>query len=149
MTRSMAELRFQRLHERAVLPSKATAGDAGFDISSVEAVTLAPGQRLLVKTGIAVEIPEGHGGLVLPRSGLALRHGISLVNSPGLIDSGYRGEIGVILHNTDHKEPFDVSPGDRIAQLMVVPFATVSAVWAEQLESSERGGGGFGSSGRA
>ena len=86
---------------------------------------------------------------MLPRSGLALRHGISLVNSPGLIDSGYRGEIGVILHNTDHKEPFDVSPGDRIAQLMVVPFATVSAVWAEQLESSERGGGGFGSSGRA
>jgi len=138
---------FLRLHENAVLPSKASAEDAGFDLTSVESVVLEPGSRALVKTGLAVQIPMGHGGLVLPRSGLALRHGIGLVNSPGLIDAGYRGEIGVILHNTDTRESFAVKPGDRIAQLMVVPFAALEPVWVSELDASQRGEGGFGSSG--
>lgn len=143
----MSPLRFSKLHEDAVLPNRASEGDAGLDLTSVEKLTLEPGSRALVKTGLAVQIPSGHGGLVLPRSGLALRHGISVVNSPGLIDAGYRGEIGVILHNTDPLEAFEVNPGDRIAQLMVVPFALGEPEWADELESSDRGEGGFGSSG--
>jgi len=143
----MKALQFRKLHEDAVLPSRSSEDDAGFDLASVEEVTLEPGSRALVQTGLAVQIPEGHGGLVLPRSGLALRHGISLVNSPGLIDAGYRGEIGVILHNTDLTDSFDVNVGDRIAQLMVVPFASVLPVWVDALDDSQRGEGGFGSSG--
>jgi len=143
----MKALQFRKLHDDAVLPSRSSQDDAGFDLASVEEVTLEPGSRALVQTGLAVQIPEGHGGLVLPRSGLALRHGISLVNSPGLIDAGYRGEIGVILHNTDLTDSFDVNVGDRIAQLMVVPFASVLPVWVDALDDSQRGEGGFGSSG--
>jgi dUTP diphosphatase len=112
-------------------------------------VTLGPGERAAVGTGVAVEIPDGHAGLVLPRSGLAARHGIALVNAPGLIDSGYRGEIRVLLLNTDREDPFGIEPGDRIAQLLVVPFAGVEPVEApSELTASVRGEGGFGSSGR-
>lgn len=147
LTSGMDQLRFKKLDEAAKLPTQASEGDAGFDLSSIEDVVLHPGDRALVKTGLAVEIPEGFGGLVLPRSGLALRHGITLVNSPGLIDSGYRGEVGVILHNTDAASSFAVEAGDRIAQLMVVPFAQLSPAWADTLSQSERESGGFGSSG--
>ncbi len=108
---------------------------------------LAPGERSSVGTGIAVEIPAGHAGLVLPRSGLAARHGVALVNSPGLIDSGYRGEVRVLLLNTDRTETFEIAPGDRIAQLLLTPFAAATAVEAVELSASERGNGGFGSSG--
>lgn len=143
----MTPLRFKKLHPEAKLPTQATEGDAGFDLSSVEALELQPGARALVATGLSVEIPPGHGGLVLPRSGLAVRHGISLVNSPGLIDAGYRGEIGVILHNTDPSSAFVVEIGDRIAQLMVVAFMQAAPEWVESLEASKRNVGGFGSSG--
>jgi dUTP pyrophosphatase len=145
----MTDIRFQRLSPDAVLPGRANTGDAGLDLATVEHVSLAPGERRLVRTGLAVEIPAGHGGLVLPRSGLALKHGVTGVNSPGLIDSGYRGEIGVILLNTDQAESVDFEVGDRIAQLLVVPFNELSPTWAENLEDSDRGNGGFGSSGRS
>ena len=142
------ELRFRILDDAATLPSRAHAGDAGLDLHAAQAAHIGPGERWQVSTGLAVEIPEGHAGLVLPRSGLALRYGISLVNAPGLIDSGYRGEIGVLLLNNDPAEIFRVEPGDRIAQLVVVPIAGLEPVTAEQLAASERGEGGFGSSGR-
>ena len=142
------ELRFQRLSEEAVIPSRAHPGDAGLDLYSVESAHIGPGERWGVGTGVAVEIPEGHAGLVLPRSGLAREHGIALVNSPGLIDSGYRGEIRVLLLNTDPAETFRVGPGERIAQLLLVPIALAGAVEAEALTESARGEGGFGSSGR-
>ena len=142
------ELRFQRLSEDAVLPSRAHPGDAGLDLYSVESAHIGPGERWGVGTGVAVEIPEGHAGLVLPRSGLAREHGVALVNSPGLIDSGYRGEIRVLLLNTDPAETFRVGPGERIAQLLLVPIAVAGAVEAAALTESARGEGGFGSSGR-
>lgn len=142
------ELRVRRLRPEARLPSRATAGDAGLDLYAAEAATLAPGERVSVGTGIAIEIPAGHGGLVLPRSGWAAKHGIALVNAPGLIDAGYRGEVRVLLLNTDREESFDVAVGDRMAQLLVVPFAALEPVEAESLEDSERGEGGFGSTGR-
>ena len=142
------ELRYQRLAEGATPPSRAHEGDAGLDLYAIEAAHLGPGERWSVGTGIAVEIPEGHAGLVLPRSGLAREHGISLVNSPGLIDSGYRGEIRVLLINTDPAETFKVEPGDRIAQLVVTPVEGAEPVEAESLADSARGEGGFGSSGR-
>lgn len=142
------ELACRRLTNGATLPSRAHEGDAGLDLYASEAATLAPGARESVGTGIAVEIPEGHAGMVLPRSGLAARHGITLVNAPGLIDSGYRGELRVLLLNTDRNEPFEVAPGDRIAQLLITPCAEVSPVEAVELSVSERGNGGFGSSGR-
>jgi dUTP pyrophosphatase len=142
------ELRFRILDDAATLPSRAHAGDAGLDLHSAQAAHIGPGERWQISTGLAVEIPDGHAGLVLPRSGLALRYGISLVNAPGLIDSGYRGEIGVLLLNNDPAEIFRVEPGDRIAQLVVVPVTGLSPVAAEELASSERGEGGFGSSGR-
>lgn len=142
------ELRVRRLSEEATLPTRAHPGDAGLDLRAAEAVTLGPGERAGVATGIAIELPEGYAGLVLPRSGLARRHGIALVNAPGLIDSGYRGELEVLLLNTDNREPFSVSPGDRIAQLLVTPYAEATPVEAEALEASARGDGGFGSSGR-
>jgi dUTP pyrophosphatase len=142
------ELRFARLKEDAVVPTRAHDGDAGLDLYAAEAAHLGPGERWSVPTGIAVEIPEGHAGLVLPRSGLAREHGIALVNSPGLVDPGYRGELRVLLLNTDPAEVYRVAPGDRIAQLVVVPLAAVEPVETEALAESARGDGGFGSSGR-
>jgi dUTP pyrophosphatase len=142
------KLRFARLADDALLPTRAHQGDAGLDLYAVESAHLGPGERWSVRTGVAVEIPEGHAGLVLPRSGLARKHGISLVNSPGLIDSGYRGEITVLLLNTDPAEVYRVEPGDRIAQLLVVSYAAVEPVEAEALAETARGDGGFGSSGR-
>jgi dUTP pyrophosphatase len=142
------ELRFQLLAEEARLPSRAHDGDAGLDLYASEAATIEPGARASVGTGVAVEIPPGHAGLVLPRSGLAARHGIALVNAPGLIDAGYRGEIRVLLLNTDRAERFDIGPGDRIAQLLITPLAAVEPAAIEQLAETARGDGGFGSSGR-
>jgi len=130
------------------LPTRAHAGDAGLDLYSCEAAHIGPGERWSIGTGIAVEVPEGHAGLVLPRSGLARDHGISLPNSPGLIDSGYRGEVRVLLLNTDPAETFKVEAGDRIAQLVVVPIALAEPVAIGALGESARGDGGFGSSGR-
>ena len=141
------ELRFKLLAEAARLPKAAHPGDAGLDLHAAEEAMIGPsGGRASVGTGLAVEIPPGHAGLVLPRSGLAAKHGIALVNAPGLIDSGYRGEIRVLLLNTDPGEPFEIEVGDRIAQLLVVPFVEAEPIEA-QLSTSERGEGGFGSSG--
>jgi dUTP pyrophosphatase len=140
------ELAMKRLRDSAVLPEQAYAGDAGLDLAAAETVELAPGARALVGTGLAVAIPEGYAGFVQPRSGLAARHGISVVNSPGLIDSGYRGEIRVVLLNTDREESFAVQAGMRIAQLVVLPVAAVEVVEADELPESERGVRGFGSS---
>jgi dUTP pyrophosphatase len=142
------QLRVTRVSDGARLPSRAHPGDAGLDLHAAEAATLGPGERASVGTGIAVEIPDGHAGLVLPRSGLAARHGIALVNAPGLIDSGYRGELRVLLINTDRDEAFEIEPGDRIAQLVLAPVAEVELFEVEELSESDRGGGGFGSSGR-
>jgi len=134
------------MREDAVLPVNAYSGDAGLDLAACEGTTLGPGERATVPTGIAVEIPAGHAGFVLPRSGLAARHGISVVNSPGLIDSGYRGEIRVVLLNSDRHNAFTVEPGMRIAQLVIAPVAVVRLVEVDELALSERGGQGFGSS---
>jgi dUTP pyrophosphatase len=142
------DLRVRRLIGTAILPTRAHDGDAGLDLFAAEHATIGPGERASVGTGIAVEIPAGHAGLVLPRSGLADRHGIALVNAPGLIDSGYRGELRVLLLNTDPTDAFEVAAGDRIAQLLVAPFAEVEAVEATELAVSSRGVAGFGSSGR-
>lgn len=142
------ELKVSRLRDGATLPTRAHEGDAGLDLYSCEAAHIGPGERWSVGTGVAVEIPEGHAGLVLPRSGLARKHGIALVNSPGLIDSGYRGEVRVLLLNTDPADTFKVAPGDRIAQLVIVPIALAEPVEVEALAESARGDGGFGSSGR-
>ena len=140
-------LRVTRLDERAILPSRAYDGDAGLDLYSVEEAMLAPGARASVGTGIAVEIPDGHAGLVLPRSGLAARHGIALVNAPGLIDAGYRGEVRVLLLNTDRDAEYRVTAGDRIAQLLVIRVDPLEVVEIDALAHSQRGDGGFGSSG--
>ena len=142
------KLRFARLSEAALLPTRAHQGDAGLDLYAAEPAHIGPGERWSVRTGLAAEIPNGHAGLVLPRSGLARKHGISLVNSPGLIDSGYRGELTVLLLNTDPAEIYRVEPGDRIAQLVVVAVAGTEPIEAEELSESARGDGGFGSSGR-
>ena len=141
------ELRVTRLDPRAQLPTRGHPGDAGLDLHSVEDATLAPGERASIGTGIAVEIPDGHAGLVLPRSGLAARHGISVVNAPGLIDAGYRGEIRVLLLNTDPREPFAVQVGARIAQLVIIAVELAAPVEVASLETSQRGAGGFGSTG--
>ena len=142
------DLPVARLKPEAVLPSRAHEGDAGLDLYACEAAHIGPGERWSVGTGVAVEIPDGHAGLVLPRSGLAKKHGIALVNAPGLIDSGYRGELRVLLLNTDPAETFRVEPGDRIAQLVISPITFADPVEAESLADSARGDGGFGSSGR-
>jgi dUTP pyrophosphatase len=142
----LIDLPVRRLREDAVLPNQAYEGDAGLDLVACESLTLQPGERAVVPTGIAVEIPDGYAGFVQPRSGLAARHGIGVVNSPGLIDSGYRGEIRVVLLNTDRNETFEVRPGMRIAQLVVAPVASVRLVEVDELAASERGGRGFGSS---
>jgi dUTP pyrophosphatase len=142
------ELPIARLNPEARLPTRAHQGDAGLDLYACEQAHIGPGERWSVGTGVGVEIPEGHAGLVLPRSGLAREHGISLVNSPGLIDSGYRGELRVLLLNNDPAETFRVTAGDRVAQLVLVPIALATPVEVESLADSVRGGGGFGSSGR-
>jgi dUTP pyrophosphatase len=140
-------LRVKRLDPRAVLPSRAHAGDAGLDLHALEAVELAPGERTQVRTGISIALPPGTAGLVLPRSGLAARHGISVVNAPGLIDEGYRGELQVLLLNTDSEATFRAAAGDRIAQLVIVDVEAPEVVESDDLGDSSRGTGGFGSSG--
>lgn len=142
----MIELQVRRLRADAIVPTRAYDGDAGLDLAACERVELGPGERATVGTGLAVAIPPGHAGFVQPRSGLAARHGITIVNSPGLVDSGYRGELKVVLQNTDPRETFVVEPGMRIAQLVVVPVPGVAVVEADELPSSERGENGFGSS---
>ena len=142
----MSNLPLKRLRPEAVLPARAYDGDAGLDLAACERIELAPGTRAVVGTGLAVAIPPGHAGFVQPRSGLAARHGIAVVNSPGLVDSGYRGELKVVLLNTDRDEAFVVEPGMRIAQLVVVPVATPHPREVEELPASERGERGFGSS---
>jgi dUTP pyrophosphatase len=142
------ELPISRLKDEAVLPTRAHDGDAGLDLYACEAAHIGPGERWSVGTGVAVEIPDGHAGLVLPRSGLAKKHGITLVNAPGLIDAGYRGELRVLLLNTDPAETFRVEPGDRIAQLVISPIVLAEPVETAALAGSTRGDGGFGSSGR-
>jgi len=143
------ELRFKRLHPDARLPRRSRAHDAGLDLHALVRQTLAAGERTLVRTGLAVEIPAGYAGLIVPRSGLAAHHGITIVNAPGLIDAGYRGELGVILLNTS-SEDFEIEPGERIAQLVITPVAMPQPVEADELAPSGdgRGAGGFGSSGR-
>lgn len=142
------ELRFKLLGEGARLPRRANPDDAGLDLHAAEPATIDPGGgRASVGTGLAVEIPPGHAGLVLPRSGLAARHGIALANAPGLIDPGYRGEIRVLLLNSDRTERFEVRPGDRIAQLLLVPLIEAEPVSSSELSETGRGEGGFGSSG--
>jgi len=141
-------LAIQRLRPDARLPTRAHDDDAGLDLYAVEAVTIAPGERAMVPTGIAIELPERHAGLVVPRSGLAARHGIALVNAPGLIDAGYRGELRVLLLNTDRDEAFEIAPGDRIAQLVVTRVETPDLVEVDELAPTRRADGGFGSSGR-
>lgn len=142
----MIDLPIRKLRDDAVVPTRAYDGDAGLDLASCERVVLGPGERATVGTGLAVAIPDGCAGFVQPRSGLASRHGITIVNAPGLVDSGYRGELRVVLLNTDTREEFVVEPGMRIAQLVVVPVASVDPVAVEELPESERGVRGFGSS---
>ena len=142
------ELPIARLNDEAMLPTRAHDGDAGLDLYACEAAHIGPGERWSVGTGVAVEIPDGHAGLVLPRSGLAKKHGVTLVNAPGLIDSGYRGELRVLLLNTDPADIFRVQPGDRIAQLVISPIVPAEPVETAALAESVRGDGGFGSSGR-
>jgi dUTP pyrophosphatase len=140
------EIPIVRLREDAVVPGRAYAGDAGLDLSTCEPFELPPGERVVAKTGLAVAIPEGYAGFVQPRSGLAARDGLAVVNSPGLIDSGYRGEIQVILLNTDRERTFVAGPGDRIAQLVVLAVPHVALHEVDALPGSERGARGFGSS---
>jgi dUTP pyrophosphatase len=140
------ELPIRRLRDDAVVPSRAYAGDAGLDLAACERVELGPGERATVGTGLAVAIPDGYAGYVQPRSGLAMRHGITIVNTPGLVDSGYRGELRIVLLNTDAREPFVVEPGMRIAQLVVLPIPALEPVEVDELPESVRGVRGFGSS---
>lgn len=142
----MIELPIRRLRDDAVVPSRAYAGDAGLDLAACERVELEPGERATVGTGLAVAIPDGYAGYVQPRSGLAARHGITIVNTPGLVDSGYRGELRIVLLNTDARETFVVEPGTRIAQLVIVPIPEVEPVEVDDLPESVRGVRGFGSS---
>jgi len=142
----VTELPLKRLHDGATLPTRAYEGDAGLDLSACERVELGPGERAVVGTGLTVVIPDGHAGFVQPRSGLAARHGIAVLNSPGLVDAGYRGELRVVLLNTDRAERFVVEPGMRIAQLVVVPVAFPEPREVTELPASERGEKGFGSS---
>jgi dUTP pyrophosphatase len=141
------ELSFRRLDSRAALPERAHPGDAGFDLRSVVDVEIGPGERAMVPTGVAVAIPEGHAGLVLPRSGLASRKGLTLANAPGLIDAGYRGEVICAVVNLDRHESVPIARGDRIAQLLVVAVPSFEPVWVADLAPTTRGDGGFGSTG--
>ncbi|MBD0290793.1 MAG: dUTP diphosphatase [Thermoleophilia bacterium] len=149
MAGEAAEVAVRRLRADARLPSRAYAGDAGLDLATCDSVRLAPGERALAATGLAVAIPTGHAGFVQPRSGLAREHGITIVNSPGLIDSGYRGELKVVLLNTDARETWTAEPGERIAQLVVLRLPAVSLVEVDELPPAERGEQGFGSSRRS
>ena len=142
----MIEVQVVRLREEATLPGRAYVGDAGLDLATCEPLELAPGERAVVPTGLAVAIPEGFAGFVQPRSGLAARHGIAVVNSPGLIDSGYRGELRVVLLNTDRERAFVAEQGERIAQLVVLPVPELELVEVDELPGTERGVRGFGSS---
>jgi dUTP pyrophosphatase len=142
----VTELQVRRVHAEATLPTRAYEGDAGPDLSACERIELGPGERAVVSTGLAVAIPDGHAGFVQPRSGLAARHGIGILNSPGLVDAGYRGELKVVLLNADRSETFVVEPGMRIAQLVIVPVALPDPVEVAELPGSERGEKGFGSS---
>ena len=141
-------LRVRRLDPAAVLPRRAHPGDAGYDLCALDALVLGPGERAMVRTGIAIELPDGHAGWVVPRSGLAARHGIALVNAPGLIDAGYRGEVQVLLLNTDREAAYEVGAGERIAQLVIAAVATPEVVEVDALSESARAEGGFGSTGR-
>ena len=141
------ELPFERLHPDAVLPSAHHPGDAGLDLRAVAHVKVAPGERAMVPTGVAVAIPDGHAGLVLPRSGLATKQGLTLANAPGLIDAGYRGEVICAVVNLDLSTPVAIAKGDRIAQLVIVELPAVEPAWAESLPETARGGDGFGSTG--
>jgi dUTP pyrophosphatase len=143
----LIELPIRRLRENAVLPRRAYTGDAGLDLAACERIELAPGERATIGTGLAVAIPEGYAGFVQPRSGLASRHGLTIVNAPGLIDSGYRGELQVVLLNTDPREPFVVEPGMRIAQLVILAVPELELVELDELPAAERGVRGYGSSG--
>jgi dUTP pyrophosphatase len=143
----LIELPVTRLREDASLPHGAYPGDAGLDLVACERVELGPGERAIVPTGVAVAIPEGYAGLVIPRSGLALEHGISIVNTPGLVDSGYRGELRVIALNTDRERGFAIEKGTRIAQLVVTPAPEVDVIELDELPETVRGTAGFGSSG--
>jgi dUTP pyrophosphatase len=145
----VTELAFQRLDPDAALPERAHPGDAGFDLRSIEDVEVGPGERAMVRTGLAVAIPDGHAGLVLPRSGLASKHGLTLANAPGLIDSGYRGELICSVVNLDPHESVKISRGDRIAQLVVVEVPERRPGWVDELPPSSRGESGFGSTGRS
>jgi dUTP pyrophosphatase len=140
------ELPVRRLRDDATLPAQAYAGDAGLDLAACGRHEVGPGERAVIPTGLALEIPEGYGGFVLPRSGLAARNGITLLNAPGLIDPGYRGEVQVVFHNTDRTETFVVEPGMRVAQLVLLPVPAVVFVEQKELAASERGERGFGSS---
>ena len=142
----MIELPVRRLRDDATLPAQAYAGDAGLDLAACGRHEVRPGERAVIPTGLAVEIPEGYGGFVLPRSGLAAKHGITLLNAPGLIDAGYRGEVRVVFHNTDAGETFVVEPGMRIAQLVVLAVPQITLLEQEELAETERGERGFGSS---
>ncbi len=143
----MTELPVTRLRDDAVLPARARTGDAGLDLTACEHLALGPGERGTVGTGVAVQIPDGHAGLVVPRSGLAARHGLAVVNAPGVIDAGYRGEIRVILLNTDSEHAFAIEPGMRVAQLLIVPAVAAEVVEVSELTATDRGDDGFGSSG--
>jgi dUTP pyrophosphatase len=142
------EIPARLLTDTARLPSRAHADDAAHDLYADEALTLGPGERAAVATGVALALPNGTCGLVLPRSGLAARHGIAVLNAPGLIDSGYRGEVRVVLLNTDRAEPFEIAPGDRVAQLLIVALQDAMLLGVEELDMTARGAGGFGSTGR-
>lgn len=147
-TPGVPPLAVRRLRPDAVLPVRQHPGDAGLDLCCVEPVRLGPGERAFVPTGLAVAIPEGHAGIVTPRSGLAARHGLTLVNTPGVVDAGYRGELQVLLLNTDREATFEAAPGERIAQLLVMPVSLPAVEEVASLGETPRGAGGFGSTGR-
>jgi dUTP pyrophosphatase len=141
------ELRFKRVRPEGTLPSTHHVGDAGLDLHAAIDATVKPGERVMVPTGVAVAIPDGHAGLVLPRSGLASMHGLTLANAPGLIDAGYRGEVICSVVNLDREEAVEIRTGDRIAQLVIVAIPEVAPIWADELPQTGRGEGGFGSTG--
>jgi len=142
------ELPIQKLNDKAQIPETAYEGDAGFDLRATEKLVLKPFERAMVPTGLAMAIPEGYAGFVLPRSGSAIKQGLSLINTPGLIDSGYRGEINVLAVNLDAKDDIEIEIGDRVAQLVIMKVESIQAVLVDQLSETSRGSGGFGSSGK-
>jgi len=143
----VTELPFRKLRPDAKLPAAQHPGDAGLDLCSAVDVVVEPGERVMIPTGVAVAIPDGHAGLVLPRSGLASKHGLTMANSPGLIDAGYRGEVICAAVNLDREEAVKILVGDRIAQLVIVELPNVAPIWVEELPASTRGESGFGSTG--